>query len=277
MVRIYGFTLPVSYEMNPTNKKYLIVLLTILAVVPSIVACNQSEAAHKIPQTQSTSAVSPTETKSLMRSPTPTLDPIPIPTKTSIPTLTPTQGPIEPEGCLKPEENYDLITINSMLLNQRTFSMLEHAQTLYDGKLEITGYHITQGSYTNQVSASFGTHAGGGAVDISVIQYGTYKVLYDDIEPLIQALRTAGFAAWLRDFDQLYPGSPIHIHAIAIGDRDLSPAAQDQLTGEFGYFSGFNGLPQPEGYAPVEDEHGGPIICDWMIEMGYAESKTSNP
>lgn len=110
-----------------------------------------------------------------------------------------------------------------------------------------------------------------------MIQYGTYDVLYDDIEPLIQALRTAGFAAWLRDFDQLYPGSPIHIHAIAIGDRDLSPSAQEQLTGEFGYFYGFNGIPQTEGFAPVLDEHGGPIICQWMIEMGYKDWRTPTP
>ena len=263
--------------MNPNNKKFLNVLLTILAVVPSIVACDQSKTNPEFPQIQSTTDVSPTATKSLMSSPTYTLDPTPLPTETIIPTLTPTPEPSEPEGCLKPEENYDLLTINGMVINQRTYSMLEHAQTLYGGELEITGYHITQGSYTNQVSASFGTHAGGGAVDISVIRYGTYEVLYDDIEPLIQALRTAGFAAWLRDFDQLYPGSPIHIHAIAIGDRDLSPAAQEQLTGEFGYFSGYNGLPQPEGYAPIEDEHGGPIICDWMVEMGYEESRSLDP
>jgi hypothetical protein len=263
--------------MNPTNKKYLTVLLTILAVVPFVNACNQSEANTEIPQTQSTSDFPPTVTNTLLSSPTSTSNPTPLPTETLTPTITPTQETSEPEGCLQPEENYDLKTINGMLINQRTFSMLEQAQTLYGGELEITGYHITQGSYTNQVSASFGTHAGGGAVDISVIQYGTYEVLYDDIEPLIQALRTAGFAAWLRDFDQLYPGSPIHIHAIAIGDRDLSPAAQEQLTGEFGYFSGYNGLPQPEGDAPVQDEHGGPIMCKWMVEMGYEDLSILDP
>lgn len=158
-----------------------------------------------------------------------------------------------------------------MPINQRTYQMLLYAQELYGGELELTGYHLTQGSYTNLVSASFGTHNGGGAVDLSVIQYGTYKVLYDDIEPLIQALRKAGFAAWLRDFDQVHPGSPIHIHAIAIGDRDLSQPAIEQLIGTFGYFRGFNGLPQKEGYPPVVDEHGGPIICQWMLDMGYAD------
>ena len=65
----------------------------------------------------------------------------------------------------------------------------------------------------------------------------------DDIDPLLHALRTAGFAAWLREYGELYDGSPIHIHAIAIGDAELSSAAQEQLTGEAGYFRGDSGLP----------------------------------
>ena len=164
-----------------------------------------------------------------------------------------------------------MIEINGMLINKRTFLMLEHAQSIYGGEIELTGYHLTQGSYTNLVSASFGTHSGGGAVDLSVIQYGTYQVLYADIDKLIQALRVAGFAAWLRDFDQLYPGSPIHIHAIAIGDRDLSGPAQEQLTGEFGYFLGYNGIPQDMRATPIPDEHGGPIICQWMLDLGFID------
>lgn len=204
-------------------------------------------------------------------------------TATIVPSFTPTISSrltpelIEPDNCQKPPENYDQVEINGMYINQRTFSMLEHAQSIYGGEIELTGYHLTQGSYTNLVSASFGTHIGGGAVDLSVIQYGTYQVLYADIEPLIQALRIAGFAAWLRDFDQLYPGSPIHIHAIAIGDQDLSGPARDQLTGEFGYFRGFNGIPQENGLAPVPDEHGGPILCRWMLELGYSDLRNLSP
>lgn len=213
---------------------------------------------------------SSTSTYAPQHTPTPTLHP----TNTNSTFASPTPAFSEPEECLKPEDNYDLTSINGMLINQRTYSMLEYAQTLYSGEIELTGYHITQGSYSNQVSASFGTHAGGGAVDISVIQYGTYQVLYDDIDPLINALRLAGFAAWLRDFDQLYPGSPIHIHAIAIGDRDLSTAAEAQLSGEFGYFRGYNGIPQSGGLDPVPDEHGGPIICGWMLDMGYSDLRT---
>ena len=37
----------------------------------------------------------------------------------------------------------------------------------------------------------------------------------------------------MRDADELHPGSPIHIHAIAIGDAELSEAARAQLTRHF--------------------------------------------
>jgi hypothetical protein len=149
--------------------------------------------------------------------------------------------------------------------------MLAHAQQLYGGELDLTGAAITQGSYTNAVSASFGTHQGGGAVDLSVLSSGTYTVLWDDIDPLLHALRAAGFAAWLREYGELYPDSPIHIHAIAIGDRELSTAAQEQLTGPAGYFRGYNGLPFPENGTPTPDRYGDPLLCQWMIDLGYQD------
>lgn len=149
--------------------------------------------------------------------------------------------------------------------------MLTHAQELYGGELELTGSAITQGSYTDSVAASFGTHAGGGAVDLSVMRRGTYTVLWDDIEPLLRALRAAGFAAWLREYGELHPDSPIHIHAVAIGDVELSQAAQEQLTGEAGYFRGYSGLPVAMYGDPATDRYGGPIICQWMIDLGYRD------
>jgi len=81
--------------------------------------------------------------------------------------------------------------------------MLSHAQQLYGGEIEVTGYAITQGSYSSGVSASFGTHDGGGAVDLSVLRRGTYTILWDDINALLHALRAAGFAAWLREYGEL--------------------------------------------------------------------------
>jgi hypothetical protein len=163
------------------------------------------------------------------------------------------------------------VEINGQTLNQRTLAMLAHAQSLYGGEIELTGYAITQGSYTNAVGASFGTHGGGGAVDISVLRRGTYTVLWDDLQPLIHALRAAGFAAWVREYGELHPDSPIHIHAIAIGDRELSPAAAEQLTGEAGYFRGSSGLPVDMYGAPTPDRYGGPVICQWMIDLGYRD------
>ena len=216
----------------------------------------------------------PTVTAAPTLVPTGTPQPAPTATPSPVPTSTPTA---EPFGCLRPPEDYTRVEVNSWQLNRRTLAMLEHAQQLYGGELEITGYHITQGSYTPAEPASFGTHDGGGAVDLSVLRKGTWTVLWDDIEPLVAALRAAGFAAWLRDYGELYPDSPYNIHAVAIGDADLSPAAQEQLTGAFGYFRGYTGVPVPSGI-PAPDRHGGPILCQWMIDLGYTDLRpTSHP
>ncbi len=183
----------------------------------------------------------------------------------------PTRTPVfvEPEGCLEPPDDYTHVTIGNVVLNQRTVAMLEHAQTLYEGPIELTGRHLTQGSYNvGAVALSFGTHDGGGAVDISVRNIPQdWSVRYDDIEPLVAALRTAGFAAWYRsESDGMTP----HIHAIAIGDAELSYAASLQIDGRYGYFRGYNGLPQEDGI-PIPDAHGGPILCQWMLDSGYAD------
>ncbi len=195
-----------------------------------------------------------------------TATPMP-PSVTSTASLTPTASntpaPSEPVGCQEPPDDYTRVQLPNATLNARTLAMLQHAAELYQGEIDILNA-ITQGSYTDTEAASFGTHAGGGAVDLSVMRSGTYTILWDEIDPLIEALRTAGFAAWLRDLDELYPGSPIHIHAIAIGDRELSYAAQMQLYAEYGYFNGMNGLPHAAGETPAPDPHGEPILCEWM-------------
>jgi hypothetical protein len=211
-------------------------------------------------QTPVTFIASPTE--SLTFSPTLTPTPLPVETMTTTP---------EPAGCLKPPDDYTRVEVNGWTLNRRTLAMLAYAQQLYGGELEITGHAVTQGSYHDNGAASFGTHLGGGAVDLSVLRRGTYTVLWDDIERLLHALRTAGFAAWLREYGELYTDSPIHIHAIAIGDLELSQAAQEQLTGEAGYFRGSSGLPVAMYGAPTPDRYDGPIICQWMIDLGYQD------
>ena len=180
--------------------------------------------------------------------------------------------PAEPVGCRRPPDDYTQVTLGYATLNARTLFMLDHAQTLYNewgGSAVDFRLAITQGSYNaGGVAASFGTHDAGGAVDLSVRSRVDWSVLEDDIPLMIRALRVAGFAAWVREADSLYPGSPIHIHAIAVGDADLSPAALGQIEGPEGYLRGFDGLPR-EDATPVPDPHGGPVICDWMRALGY--------
>ena len=233
--------------------------IKILILIPLLTACLSKSQPTSIPAITSTQTPTP-----------PTLTSTP--TDTPSPTETITATP-EPFGCIKPPDDYTRVEVNNSTLNQRTLAMLAQAQTLYGGEIELAGHAITQGSYSNSVEASFGTHSGGGAVDLSVLQRGTYTVLWDDIEPLLGALRAAGFAAWLREYGELHPDSPIHIHAIAIGDQELSAAAQEQLTGEAGYFRGFSGLPVSLYGPPTPDRYGGPVICQWMIDLGYRDMR----
>jgi hypothetical protein len=211
--------------------------------------------------TSATSSSAPTATarpKIPTVSPSATAAPEPMPTPTY-------DGP----GCLRPPDDYSRVEINGETLNGRTFWMLGQAAALYDGPGDLM--RVTQGSYSISESTSFDTHAGGGAVDISIRNPANpAEVLWDETDAMVRALRLAGFAAWYRAPGDLGPGSPAHIHAIAIGDRELSPAAVQQLTGPGGYFAGFDGLP-PEYGGPHPDPHGGPIVCPWMIELGYVD------
>jgi hypothetical protein len=178
---------------------------------------------------------------------------------------------VEPPGCWLPPDDYTRVWINGVQINTRTLAMLDHAQVLYTAQGGIINFRaaLTQGSYNaGGVAASFGTHDAGGAIDLSVRDPNDWSVLDGEIEPMIRALRVAGFAAWLRDTGELYSDSPIHIHAIAVGDHELSEDAGAQLTGSFGYLRGYNGLPQINGF-PILDRHGGPVICQWMIDLGY--------
>lgn len=182
-------------------------------------------------------------------------------------------GFTEPEGCLRPPDDYDLVQLGFATFNQRTVAMIDNAQQVYEangGTWANFRSLITQGSYNQGgVSASFGTHDGGGAVDISVIDtQNGWTVMRDEVAPMLRALRIAGFAAWLRDTDELYDGSIVHIHAIAIGDEEGSAIAQQQVDSEFGYLSGFNGLPPENDEAPIPDIYGEPIICEWMLDIG---------
>lgn len=183
---------------------------------------------------------------------------------------------VERADCMRPPDDYTRTTWNGQRFSERTVAMLRHAQQIYlrhpDSLYLNFEYQVVQGSYNpGVVAASFGTHDGGGAVDFSVRNPADFSVMGPQIPLLIDALRTAGFAAWLRAPDELYRGSAIHIHAIAVGDAELSPAARRQIDGPEGYLRGFNGLPVPDGDDPIADGYGEPVICQWMIDDGFGD------
>jgi len=227
--------------------------------------------------------VSPTWTAAPTQAPSHALTETPLQSPTmeetsasALVSATPTPVFYEPAGCWQPPDDYTRVYINNYTLNTRTYRMLQQAALLYGGEIDVARRAIIQGSYSDNRLDSPDTHLGGGAVDISVTIPNSDYVLYIEIEPLIRALRTVGFAAWLREDDEMGAGAGIHIHAIAIGDIELSPAAQEQLTGPAGYLRGNDGLPVPSG-DPGLDRHGGPLICHWMVEAGYADLRTPMP
>lgn len=105
----------------------------------------------------------------------------------------------------------------------KTRAALEEAERRLDYPLT-----IVQGSYNaGGVSASAGTHDGGGVVDL----------LAWDWQRKVRVLRAIGFAAWYR------PAIPglwgAHIHAVLIDHGRLAPSAARQVTA---YRSGRDGL-----------------------------------
>jgi hypothetical protein len=155
-------------------------------------------------------------------------------------------------GAKVPPDNYNRITYQGVTLNQRTMVMLQNAEH-YANNLGYKGaFILTQGSYDTSTTASAGTHDGGGAMDIGV---GGMSAEQRTI--VVKALRMAGFAAWNR----YPPAFPNHIHAIAIGDKEMSSGAADQVVD---YFNHKDGL---AGHGPDGDAAAGYPYPDWAGEL----------
>lgn len=119
---------------------------------------------------------------------------------------------------------YRRVTWRGRVFNKRTVAMLVEVERRVGDELT-----IFQGSYNSGVGASAGTHDGGGAVDLWCATTPVARV--------VRIMRVVGFAAWYR------PAIPglwgHHVHAIAIGDREMSTGARAQV---IDYFNGRNGL-----------------------------------
>jgi hypothetical protein len=148
-------------------------------------------------------------------------------------------------GRAEPVHDYTHMRGKGRVLNGRTVAMLDAAQTLLGAQFRL---QIVRGSYERQAKRGAHPHLGGGAVDL-VVQGGA-----EQFEVAVLALRRAGFAAWYRKRN-----SRPHIHAIAIGDRELCPAALWQVRS---YFLGKDGRTRMGA-----DPHGGlpDGLADWLI------------
>jgi hypothetical protein len=126
---------------------------------------------------------------------------------------------------------------SGVTLNRRTVRMLKAAGRLVGGRR--CRLDATKGSYTGPDSSSQATHAGGGAVDLSIrTRCGR------SVKRVVRKLRRVGFAAWFRNWS----GNQ-HIHAVAISDPDMANEiafpgwfdAREQIVGWAQRKDGLNG------------------------------------
>ncbi len=121
---------------------------------------------------------------------------------------------------------YERIWWRGFALDRRTVSALEWVEKK-TGQTII----ITQGSYNpGGVSASGGTHDGGGVIDLRTVHLTRKQRI-----KLVRTLKKAGFATWYRK----PPVFPYHIHAVLLDHRSASPAAKAQMVS---YLNHRNGL-----------------------------------
>ena len=86
-----------------------------------------------------------------IETPVTSVRPAPTPTTIPVPTAVPIVYPKpDPAGCLRPVDDYEIVTVNGHFLNERTVSMLSYAQLLYGGEIQLDGSAVTQGSFTDE-------------------------------------------------------------------------------------------------------------------------------
>lgn len=126
----------------------------------------------------------------------------------------------------EPVHDYARCTYQGQTVNQRTASMLRLADRLLPQEHR---FELIQGSYCTPARQGAHPHLGGGTVDLVVANDPQHMFAIQGV----LALRQVGFAAWLRK-----RASNTHIHAVAIGDLEMSPAADWQVGA---FFAGKDG------------------------------------
>lgn len=114
---------------------------------------------------------------------------------------------------LRRPKPYDLTTHDGKRVDWITKAALQKMERLLGYELS-----VTQGSYNKGgVSASAGTHDGGGVVDLAPY----------DWQSKVRAGRLCGFVAYYRSPDE--GPWPAHVHMVLEADEKLSPSAERQV------------------------------------------------
>ena len=138
-------------------------------------------------------------------------------------------------GSIEGHDPYELTEWDGEHVDYMTAAALEAAKKEFGGD-----FRIMQGSHSTDVAASGSTHAGGGVVDLSVPD-GNW-------EGAVTALRKIGFAAWVRNVPGYgQAGSGAHIHAVLMGNDQLSPQAQVQVNSYLNNDDGLSGSRADDG------------------------------
>lgn len=119
---------------------------------------------------------------------------------------------------------YSKTSLNGETVNAWTADLWKQVKVVYKTLGGTGSIYIVQGSWSGgSVSASAGTHDGGGGV----IDVAPYFQTDHNFDKLALALRYCGFAAWHRTPDQ-GPWDH-HVHAVLIGDKTVAPLAAAQV------------------------------------------------
>lgn len=123
---------------------------------------------------------------------------------------------------------------SGQILNKSALAVYEQIKVVYP-LLGGTGHvRLVQGSYSNAIGASAGTHTGSGAFDLmpSIETQRNYDILQ-------KAARFCMAAAWHRLPSQGPWGN--HVHGIVIGDKNAAPLARAQVVDYYAYKNGLAG------------------------------------
>ncbi|MCK5688352.1 hypothetical protein KAI87_03725 [Myxococcota bacterium] len=151
----------------------------------------------------------------------------------------------------EPLDDYERIKSGSMAANKRTLWMLQDAERLLQAPIR---NRLIKGSYRRGEDKGAHPHNGGGVVDLDVNNCGP-----ESAEAIVTVLRQAGFAAWVRDRE-----TERHIHAVAIGDKELTASAQWQVKM---YFQGKDGRSRMH---PDPHRHLGIALPNWISRYRFA-------